>query len=124
MSAKKNSTTLSSFAPPTLFLLFDYPGVLLSEHLAFILRDALDTWNRVTYIYADTYIFEGEQFIFAAVHNFVRAVRADKCLRDSLCRAEISQAAQHFLRTDNFNRSGQDCRAADKILGGGFGLSL
>ena len=39
LANKKNSTTLSTFAPPILFLLFDYAGVVLSEHLAFILRD-------------------------------------------------------------------------------------
>ena len=62
--AKKNSTTLSTYAPPILFSLFDYVGVVLSEHLAFILRDALDTWNRVTYLYSDAYIYGWVPLLF------------------------------------------------------------
>lgn len=63
-SAKKNPTTLSSFVPPILFLLFDYAGVVLSEYLAFALRDALDTWNRVTYLYGDAYIYGAVPVLF------------------------------------------------------------
>lgn len=62
--AKKNSTTLSTFVPPILFSLFDYVGVVLSEHLAFILRDAIDWWNRVTYQYSDAYIYGWVPLLF------------------------------------------------------------
>ncbi len=62
--AKKNSTTLRTYAPPILFLLFDYAGVVLSEHLAFKLRDFVDFWNRVTYLYDDIYIYGAVPFLF------------------------------------------------------------
>lgn len=62
--AKKNSTTLRTYAPPILFLLFDYAGVVLSEHLAFKLRDFVDFWNRVTYLYDDIYIYGAVPLLF------------------------------------------------------------
>ncbi len=84
MSAKKNSTTLSSFAPPILFLLFDYVGVVLSEHLAFILRDKLDTWNRVTYIYADSYIYGAVPLLFLIFLGQSRTYRQMKPVVDTM----------------------------------------
>lgn len=63
-SAKKNSTTLTSFAPPILFLLFDYVGVVISEYLAFTLRDYADFWNRVNYLYGDAYIYGAVPVLF------------------------------------------------------------
>ena len=63
-TAKKNPTTLSTFAPPILFLLFDYAGVVLSEHLAFKVRDFVDYWNRVTYLYDDVYIYGAVPLLF------------------------------------------------------------
>ncbi len=84
MTAKKNSTTLSSFAPPILFLLFDYVGVVLSEHLAFILRDALDTWNRVTYIYADAYIYGWVPLLFLIFLGQSRTYRQMKPVVDTM----------------------------------------
>ena len=35
MTAKKISTTSGSLAPTIIFMLFDYCGVVLSEHIAF-----------------------------------------------------------------------------------------
>lgn len=63
-SAKKNPTPFGTFAPPILFLLFDYTGVVLSEHLAFKLRDFVDYWNRVTYLYDDVYIYGAVPLLF------------------------------------------------------------
>ena len=63
-SAKKNSTTFNYSAPPILFLLFDYVGIVLSEHLAFALRDFADFWNRVTYLYGDAYIYGWVPLLF------------------------------------------------------------
>ena len=83
-SAKKNSTTLSSIAPPILFLLFDYVGIVLSEHLAFILRDALDTWNRVTYIYADSYIYGAVPLLFLIFLGQSRTYRQMKPVVDTM----------------------------------------
>lgn len=84
MTAKKNSTTLSSFAPPILFLLFDYLGVVLSEHFAFVLRDALDTWNRVTYVYADAYIYGWVPLLFLIFLGQSRTYRQMKPVVDTM----------------------------------------
>ncbi len=84
MSAKKNSTTFSTFAPPILFLLFDYVGVVLSEHLAFAMRDALDTWNRVTYLYGDTYIYAWVPLLFLIFLGQSRSYRQMKPVVDTM----------------------------------------
>jgi len=84
MTAKKNSTTSSSFAPPILFALFDYVGVVLSEHLAFALRDYLDTWNRVTYLYADSYIYGWVPLLFLIFLGQSRTYRQMKPVVDTM----------------------------------------
>ena len=84
MTAEKNSTTLSSIAPPILFLLFDYIGVVLSEHLAFALRDYLDTWNRVTYLYADAYIYIWVPLLFLIFLGQSRTYRQMKPVVDTM----------------------------------------
>jgi len=84
MTAKKNPTTSQTFAPPILFLLFDYFGVVLSEHLAFILRDALDTWNRVTYIYDDAYIYGAVPLLFLIFLGQSRTYRQMKPVVDTM----------------------------------------
>ena len=80
----KNPTTLSSIAPPLLFLLLDYVGVVLSEHLAFALRDALDTWNRVTYFYADAYIYGAVPLLFIIFLGQSRSYRQMKPVVDTM----------------------------------------
>ena len=84
MSAKKNPTTLSSFAPPILFLLFDYVGVVLSEHLAFLMRDKLDYWNNVTYLYGDTYIYGWVPLLFLIFLGQSRTYRQMKPVVDTM----------------------------------------
>ncbi|MBR3746572.1 MAG: sugar transferase, partial [Selenomonadaceae bacterium] len=84
MSAKKNSTTLSAFVPPILFLLFDYVGVVLSELIAFRLRDWLDTWNRVTYIYDDAYISGWVPLLFLIFLGHSRSYRQMKPVVDTM----------------------------------------
>ena len=84
LSAKKNSTTLSSFVPTILFLLFDYVGVVLSEQLAFVLRDWLDTWNRVTYLYADAYIYGWVPLLFLIFLGQSRAYTQMKPVVDTM----------------------------------------
>ena len=83
-SAKKNSTTLTSFAPPILFLLFDYVGVVLSEHLAFALRDFADFWNRVTYLYGDAYIYGWVPLLFIIFLGQSRSYRQMKPVVDTM----------------------------------------
>ena len=80
----KNPTTLSTFAPPLLFLLFDYLGVVLSEHLAFALRDWLDTWNRVTYLYGDAYIYGAVPLLFIIFLGQSRSYRQMKPIVDTM----------------------------------------
>lgn len=45
------------FIVTLLFMLFDYVGIVLTEFLAFFIRNAADFWNRAHYIYSDAYIF-------------------------------------------------------------------
>ena len=80
----KNPTPLRSIAPPLLFLFLDYVGVVLSEHLAFILRDALDTWNRVTYFYADAYIYGAVPLLFIIFLGQSRSYRQMKPVVDTM----------------------------------------
>ena len=84
MHAKKNSTTFNAFLPPIVFILFDYFGVVLSEHLAFILRDKLDTWNRVTYLYGDTYIYGAVPLLFLIFLGQSRSYRQMKPVVDTM----------------------------------------
>ena len=81
---KRNSTFLSSFAPPILFALFDYVGIVLSEQISFILRDYLDTWNRVTYIYADSYIYGWVPALFLIFLGQSRSYRQMKPILDTM----------------------------------------
>ena len=80
----KNPTPLRSIAPPLLFLFLDYVGVVLSEHLAFILRDALDTWNRVTYLYGDAYIYGAVPLLFIIFLGQSRSYRQMKPVVDTM----------------------------------------
>lgn len=82
--AKKNSMTLTSFAPPILFLLFDYVGVVLSEHLAFMLRDRVDFWNRVTYLYGDAYVYGAVPLLFLVFLGHSRSYRQMKPVVDTM----------------------------------------
>ena len=74
----------NSYVPPILFVLFDYAGVVLSEHLAFVLRDYLDTWNRVTYIYADSYIYGAVPLLFIIFLSQSRTYRQMKPVVDTM----------------------------------------
>lgn len=82
--AKKNSTTTATFAPAIIFLLFDYVGVVLSEYLAFMMRDWLDTWDNVTYIYGDTYIYGAVPLLFIIFLGQSRSYRQMKPVVDTM----------------------------------------
>ena len=82
--AKKSSTTAATFAPAIIFLLFDYVGVVLSEHLAFMMRDWLDTWDNVTYIYSDTYIYGAVPLLFIIFLGQSRSYRQMKPVVDTM----------------------------------------
>ena len=82
--AKKNSTTTNSFVPPILFLLFDYCGVVLSEHLAFFVRDSVDYWNNVTYLYGDAYIYGAVPALFLIFLGQSRTYKQMKPVVDTM----------------------------------------
>lgn len=84
MSAKKSSTNFNSLAPPAVFLLFDYVAVVLSEHLAFFLRDWADYWNRVTYLYGDAYIYGAVPLLFLIFLGQSRSYRQMKPVVDTM----------------------------------------
>ncbi|MBQ7454351.1 MAG: undecaprenyl-phosphate galactose phosphotransferase WbaP, partial [Selenomonadaceae bacterium] len=84
MTAKKNSTTFNSLLPPIVFILFDYFGVVLSEHLAFRLRDWLDYWNNVTYLYGDAYIYGAVPLLFLIFLGQSRSYRQMKPVVDTM----------------------------------------
>lgn len=82
--AKKNSTIFTTIAPAIIFLLFDYVGVVLSEHLAFMSRDWLDTWDNVTYIYGDAYIYGAVPLLFIIFLGQSRSYRQMKPVVDTM----------------------------------------
>ena len=67
-----------------MFLLFDYAGVVLSEHLAFVLRDFADFWNRVTYLYGDSYIYGWVPLLFLIFLGQSRSYRQMKPVVDTM----------------------------------------
>ena len=48
---------LPDFVLTLLFMLFDYVGIVLTEFMAFFIRNAVDFWNNVEYFYTSAYIF-------------------------------------------------------------------
>ena len=54
---KTQKKSVSSIIPTLLFMIFDYIGVVVAEHLAFILRDFIDFWNHAHYQYDNFYIY-------------------------------------------------------------------
>ena len=69
---------LPSFAAPLLFMLFDYIGIVLTEYMAFFLRDSLDFWNEVTYVYPKSYIFGWVPLLFLVFLGHSRSYRQMK----------------------------------------------
>ena len=53
----KDIISKRKFFLPIIFALGDYLGIVLAEHISFILRDCLDFWNHVRYLYSDPYIY-------------------------------------------------------------------
>ena len=69
---------LPSFVAPFLFMLFDYIGIVLTEYMAFFLRDSLDFWNEVTYVYPKSYIFGWVPLLFLVFLGHSRSYRQMK----------------------------------------------
>ena len=75
---KRKSHTVSSILPPLLFMLFDYVGIVLTQYMAFYIRNAVDFWNGYTYDYNDTYIFVGVPLLFLIFLSHSRSYRQMK----------------------------------------------
>lgn len=56
-------------------MLFDYVGVVIAEHLAFILRNAIDFWNQADYSYTEIYIYVWVPLVFLIFLNQSRSYR-------------------------------------------------
>ncbi len=78
IAEQKIKKALPSFSAPLLFMLFDYFGIVLTEYMAFFLRDALDFWNNVTYTYPPSYIFGWVPLLFIMFLGHSRSYRQMK----------------------------------------------
>ncbi len=67
-----------------LFMFFDYIGIVLTEYIAFFLRDALDFWNKVTYSYSNDYIFGWVPLLFLIFLGHSRSYRQMKPVVDTM----------------------------------------
>lgn len=75
---KEKAHTVPSFFPPLIFMLFDYIGIVVTEYAAFYIRDAVDFWNGLTYIYQDAYIFGAVPLLFIIFLGHSRSYRQMK----------------------------------------------
>ena len=67
--------SVSTILPTLLFMLFDYVGIVVAEHIAFILRNAMDFWNHAYYYYTDIYIYVFVPLLFLILLNQSRSYR-------------------------------------------------
>ena len=67
--------SVSTILPALLFMLFDYIGIVVAEHLAFILRNAMDFWNHAYYYYTNIYIYGWVPMLFLILLNQSRTYR-------------------------------------------------
>ena len=81
---KQKVKAVPSFFITLLFMLFDYIGIVLAQYTAFYIRDAVDFWNKVTYIYPDTYIFVGVPVLFLIFLGHSRSYRQMKPVVDTM----------------------------------------
>ncbi len=81
---KQKAKAAPSFFITLLFMLFDYIGIVLAQYTAFYIRDAIDFWNKVTYIYPDTYIFFGVPVLFLIFLSHSRSYRQMKPVVDTM----------------------------------------
>ena len=58
-----------------MFMLFDYIGVVVAEHLAFYIRNTLDYWNHAYYYYANLYIYGWVPLVFLIALSQSRSYR-------------------------------------------------
>ena len=80
----KPPSEMKSIISTLLFMLFDYIGVVIAEHVSFVLRDAIDFWNRAHYMYDATYIYGGVPLIFLIFLSQSRTYRQMKPILDTM----------------------------------------
>ena len=66
---------VSSIIPTLLFMLFDYVGVVITEHIAFAIRNKIDFWNHAHYYYANPYIYIWVPLLFLIFLGHSRSYR-------------------------------------------------
>ena len=76
--------SVSSAIPTLLFMLFDYVGVVITEHMAFALRNAMDFWNHAYYYYADVYIYLWVPLLFLIFLSHSRSYRQMQPVTDMM----------------------------------------
>ena len=80
----KPPSEISSIISTLLFMLFDYIGIVIAEHVSFVLRDAMDFWNRAHYMYDATYIYGVVPLIFLIFLSQSRTYRQMKPILDTM----------------------------------------
>ncbi len=80
----KPPSEMKSIISTLLFMLFDYIGIVIAEHLSFVLRDAMDFWNRAHYMYDATYIYGVVPLIFLIFLSQSRTYRQMKPILDTM----------------------------------------
>ena len=84
LAEQKIKKAVPSFTAPLLFMLFDYFGIVLTEYMAFFLRDYLDFWNQVSYTYPETYIFGWVPLLFIIFLGHSRSYRQMKPILETM----------------------------------------
>lgn len=84
LEKSKTKNNIPSFAGTLLFMLFDYIGIVLTEYMAFFIRDKLDFWNQVTYTYPESFIFGWVPFLFLIFLGHSRSYRQMKPVVDTM----------------------------------------
>lgn len=82
-SSVKNKS-VSSVLTTLLFMLFDYVGVVITEHLAFAIRNAVDFWKHAHYYYADFYIYVWVPLLFLIVLSQSRSYQQMQPVTDMM----------------------------------------
>lgn len=75
---------MPSIISTMLFMLFDYMGVVIAEHVSFILRDSLDFWNHAHYIYGNQHIYGWVPLIFLIFLSHSRTYRQMQPILDTM----------------------------------------
>ena len=80
----KPPSEMSSIVSTMLFMLFDYIGVVIAEHVSFLLRDAIDFWNNAHYMYANMHIYGWVPLIFLIFLSHSRTYRQMQPILDTM----------------------------------------